>query len=108
MASRFALALYSATLLLPVAALAQQPAARANPAPPDAAVPAVNYDSAFAGYTPYRDEKLASWRDVNDETARVGGHLGIFGGAAHGGQPSAKPAVKSQPSGGMPGMGHKR
>lgn len=101
MVSRFALALYSATLLLPVAAFAQQPTARANPAAPDAAVPAVKYESAFAGYTPYRDEKLAPWRDVNDEVARVGGHIGIVGGAGHAGHRTAPPKP------GAPGTGAK-
>ena len=100
--------LYCAFALTPLAELAQQPATKIDSAAPGAAVPAVKYDSAFAGYTPYRDEKLASWREVNDEAARVGGHLGIFGGAAHGGHPSAKPAVKPQSSGTMPGMDHKR
>jgi hypothetical protein len=105
---KFAVLLYYAVALTPLAVLAQQPPAKSHPAVPGAAVPAVNYESAFAGYTPYRDEKLVSWRDVNDEAARVGGHIGIFGGAAHGGQTSAKPAAQPQPSGAMPGMAHKK
>ena len=100
--------LYCAFALTPLAVLAQQPPAKNHPAAPGAAVPAVNYESAFAGYLPYRDQKPASWRDVNDEAARVGGHIGIFGGAAHGGQTSAKPAAQPRPSGTMPGMDHKR
>lgn len=100
MASRFALALYSAALLLPVAAFAQQPVARTNPAAADAAVPAVKYESAFAGYTPYRDEKLAPWREVNDEVARVGGHIGIVGGAGHAGHGAAKPKPAASSVGG--------
>ncbi len=45
------------------------------------------YDSAFDGYRPFQDEKLAPWREVNDEVGRVGGQIGIFGGghAGHGG-----------------------
>ncbi|MDH5537552.1 MAG: hypothetical protein OEZ08_18530 [Betaproteobacteria bacterium] len=52
------------------------------PHPADAAVAASppRYDSAFAGYASYRDEKLAPWREVNDEVARVGGHIGILRG----------------------------
>lgn len=100
--------LYCAFALTPLAVLAQQPATKIDSAAPRAAVPAVKYESAFAGYLPYRDEQLASWREVNDEAARVGGHIGIFGGAAHGRQTSAKPAAKPQPSGTMPGMDHKR
>lgn len=99
--------LYCAFAFTPLAVFAQQPPAKNHPAAPDAAVPAVKYESAFAGYTPYRDEKLAPWRDVNDEAARVGGHIGILGGAAHGGHAPATPATKPQPSGTMPGMDHK-
>ncbi|MEK6593676.1 MAG: hypothetical protein AABZ67_11415 [Pseudomonadota bacterium] len=101
---KFVVLLYSAVALTPLAASAQQPMAKPHPADPNAAAPAAQYESAFAGYMPYRDEKLASWRDVNDEAARVGGHLGIFGGAGHGGQTSAKPATKPQASGSMPGI----
>lgn len=61
----------------PSFATAQQPAS-ANPADPQAAVPAVRHESAFASYRPMRDEKPAPWREVNDEVGRVGGHLGIF------------------------------
>lgn len=104
---KFAVLLYYAVALTPLAALAQQPPTKSHPANPGATAPAVTYESAFAGYLPYRDQKLASWREVNDEAARVGGHLGIFGGAAHGGQTSTKPATKPQPSGAMPGMDHK-
>lgn len=67
-------------------AIAQQQS-RANPADPEVAAPSPQYRSAFDGYRPFRDEKLAPWRDVNDEVGRVGGHIGIFGGghAGHGG-----------------------
>ncbi|MBY0271194.1 MAG: hypothetical protein K2X06_15100 [Burkholderiales bacterium] len=71
-------------------ALAQQPA-RANPADPRAETPPPRHQSAFDGYRPLRDEKIQSWRDINDEVARTGGHIGIFGGAAHAGH-GAHPA----------------
>ena len=77
-------------------AAAQQPAARPHPADPAAPVPTVKYDSAFSGYRGFREEPLAPWRAVNDEVARVGGHIGIVGGAGHG---ATKPAPKPQ----MPG-----
>lgn len=64
-------------------AMAQQ-RANANPADPRAEVPPTHYQSAFAGYQSFRDEKLAPWREVNDEAARIGGHTGIFGGGAAG------------------------
>lgn len=68
-------------------AIAQQQPSRANPADPEAAAPSPQYRSAFDGYQPFRDEKLAPWREVNDEVGRIGGQIGIFGGghAGHGG-----------------------
>jgi hypothetical protein len=68
---------------------AAQQSVNNNPADPQAAVPAPAYASAFAGYQPLGDEKTASWRDVNDEVARVGGHLGIFRSQATGAAPAA-------------------
>jgi len=50
------------------------------------------YDSAYAGYAPYREEPLASWRAVNEDVARTGGHAGIFGGAMHQGNAPQKPS----------------
>lgn len=77
------------------AALWLQPAhaqqqARANPADPRAETPSSGYQSAFDGYRPFRDEKLQSWRDVNDDVGRAGGHIGIFGGAGHAAHGGAK------------------
>lgn len=60
-------------------AIAQQHAG-ANPADPRAENPSPQYQSAFDGYRPFRDEKLAPWREVNEEAARIGGQIGIFGG----------------------------
>ena len=62
-----------------------------HPADPSAAVPAPRYDSAFNGYVRQREEKPAPWRDVNDEVARVGGHIGILRGAVQ-----HKPATKGK------------
>ena len=50
-----------------------------NPAAP---VPALPYQSAISDYRAYSDEALRDWRAVNDEVARVGGHIGIMGGAS--------------------------
>ena len=51
-------------------AQAQNPAAQA-----ESAIPRLpRYESAFSGYRPYADEKRASWRDVNDTAAILGGH----------------------------------
>lgn len=67
---------------LPAAAQQRPPA---SPADPQTKVAPPQYQSAFTGYRPLRDEKPAPWREVNDEVARVGGHLGIVGGAGHAG-----------------------
>lgn len=85
-------------------AAAQQQAAKTHPADPTAPVPVARYESVLSGYRGYREEPLAPWREVNDEVARAGGHIGIVGGAGRhapaSGSPLAKPAappVKSAP-----------
>ncbi len=88
---RFAAMLYCAAALTPLVATAQQSTRISRPTDAAAPVPVVKYQSAFTGYVPFRDENLAPWREVNDEAARVGGHLGIFGGAAGRGATGAPP-----------------
>lgn len=56
----------------------------------DARVPETKYDSAFTGYQPFREQKLAPWRELNDDVHKAGGHIGIMGGAA--GTRAAPPA----------------
>ncbi len=72
-------ALCIAALALPVAhaaePLATPPAADAN-----ARVPETQYRSAFTGYQPFREQKLAPWRELNDDVHKAGGHMGIFSG----------------------------
>lgn len=53
------------------ALLAAAPLAAAQSAAP-LKLPA--YSSAFEAYQPYRDEKRANWRDVNDTMGVLGGH----------------------------------
>ena len=89
----FAVLMYGAVTLVPPASAAQP-----GPTGPDARAPAVKYESAFAGYVSFREEKLAPWREVNDEVARAGGHIGIVGGA-HGAHAPAKSAAKPPASG---------
>lgn len=84
-------------------AVAQQ-AAHPHPGDPAAKAPAAKYESAFTGYVPYREQKIAPWRDLNDEVARVGGHLGMFGGAGHAGHGGAKPGP-AKPATGQPASG---
>lgn len=110
---RFVALLYCAAVLTPLAAHAQQQTTGANPADASVAVPIAKYESAFTGYVSFREEKLAPWREVNDEAARVGGHLGIFGGAAgHAGHGAPKAAVQppsptsKPPAPAMPQMMH--
>ena len=92
-------ALLFAAALAPLPALAAQPIPATNPASPDAPVRQLAYESAFAGYRNYQDEKPASWREVNDEVGRIGGQAGIFGGAGHG---SAKPSTNPPPAASKP------
>jgi hypothetical protein len=39
------------------------------------------YDSAFAGYRPWKEEEPGRWREANDEMGRLGGHAGHGGPA---------------------------
>lgn len=83
-----------AAVVMP-AASAQQ-AARPVPSDPAAAVPSVGYESAFSGYVPHKEQEIASWRDINDEAARIGGHVGTLRQSGmHGGKPSAGSASPS-------------
>ncbi len=88
------IALCCAALVVPITRAAEP----AKPKPASAAdasarVPEIQYDSAFSGYQPYREQKPAPWREINDEAHKAGGHIGIFGGAASGaaGKPAAHP-----------------
>ena len=65
-------------------AAAQPAASNTNPADSAAPAPAFRYESAFTDYRGFRDTPLAPWRDVNDEVARIGGHLGIVRGQSGG------------------------
>lgn len=82
--------------LVVLAALAPRAAAqqRAEPqaANPAAPAPAAKYESGFSGYRGHREEPLAVWREVNDEVARAGGHIGILRGARSEAEGSGNPA----------------
>ena len=46
-----------------------QSRARPDPANPSAAAPPPSYQSTFSDYQPFRDEKVRSWKEVNQEVA---------------------------------------
>ena len=106
---------FAALAALAPHAAAQQQAVKPHPADPAAPVPAVKYESAFSGYRGFREEPLVPWRDVNDEVARAGGHIGIVGGAGHGTAkpapkapaPDANPSQKTPPQPAQHGAGHR-
>jgi hypothetical protein len=57
---------------------------------PAAKVPPLTYRSAFDEYRPYREQELASWREVNEEVARVGGHAGVVKAGENAAKPQAE------------------
>lgn len=96
MSSLLAAMLFAAALV-PLSGFAAQSTPATNPASPDAPVRPTTYESVFTGYRAYSDEKLQSWREVNDEVGRIGGQAGIFGGAGHAGHGGAKPVTNTPP-----------
>lgn len=95
------LAVLAITAYAPLAA-AQQPGPRGSPADPAAPAPAFQYESAFTDYRGLRETPLAPWREVNDEVARVGGHIGIMRGP-HGRHGSTRPGTKPAAGNASPG-----
>ena len=72
-------AILAASLTLPAAAFAQS-GQSANPADPQAAVPALTYHSDIAGYQPVRDGKKTpaqNWRGANQTVAEFGAMVGM-------------------------------
>ena len=80
------LALLAATLCLSFAAQAQaqtqtqtqpqsaiKPTAKADPLDPQASVPALIYQSPFTQYRSLGSQELISWREANENVARIGG-----------------------------------
>ena len=75
-------ALLAATLCLSFAAQAQpqpqpqsatQPTAKADPLDSQASVPALIYQSPFTQYRSLGSQELISWREANENVARIGG-----------------------------------
>lgn len=91
--NRLLLAIAAVAVMPP--ALAQQ-AARPAPSDPAALVPAARYESAFSGYVQHKEQDIASWRGINDEAARIGGHIGVLRQSGmQGSKPSSGPANPS-------------
>ena len=103
----FAAALSSSALAqMSMQAHDSTPAAQAAPV---MAVP--KYESAFDGYRGHADEKIRPWREVNDEAAAIGGHVGQWRGKPVEQLPGAASREAMPMSGGMThihGMGDKK
>jgi Cu/Ag efflux protein CusF len=56
-------------LIINAATVMAQSSKLPNPADPGAAAPAVEHRSAFSDFQPFRDEKIRSWKEVNQEVA---------------------------------------
>ena len=92
--------------LFAVSAFAQSPhnhaaMAPAKPAPAVIVAPpatnALGYESVFARYKSYRDEKTGSWREANDTVERIGGWRAY---AKEAQQPEAATPAKPNPHAG--------
>jgi Cu/Ag efflux protein CusF len=57
------------SLTIDVATASAQSSKLPNPGDLAAAVPAVKYESAFSDFKPFREEKIRSWKEVNQEVA---------------------------------------
>lgn len=64
----------AALLALVASAAYGQQDKKPGPADPSLRVPRPIYQSAFAGYRPYKEEEPTRWREANDEVRRIGGH----------------------------------
>ncbi len=77
------------------------PLQRSDPADPALPVPAARYDSPYSGYQRFEEQKPASWRALNDEVERLGGHEGHIKGSAPNEPPrapAAREAARAAPS----------
>lgn len=82
--------------------------ARPNPTDPQARVPGVEYRSAFEGYRPFAEEKLAPWRESNEAVKDGGDHASDATPAPAAPEPQAKPAApEAKPPMGMDHGGHR-
>jgi hypothetical protein len=70
---------------------------RPDPADPEAAVAPLVYRSAFDGYRKHADEKVDSWKAVNDNVGRVGGWRAYLKEAQQPDEPDSTAAAPLKP-----------
>lgn len=85
------------TVLLAAQAQAQPALTRADPLDPQAQVPALRYESAFAQFRRIGDDKPVAWRDANDAVARIGGWR-VYAREAQQPDPAAAPRPAATPA----------
>lgn len=98
-------ATFSAFLLCLGGTAIAQSDVRRDPSDAQAAVPTVQYRSAFSEYQPYRDPEIGKWREANDQMKDLGGHRGHVGKPGSG---ASKPAARPEagPAEQPPAGGH--
>jgi hypothetical protein len=83
---------YAVAMLLAILAGTATAHQHGKPDDPAARVAPPARVSVFDQYQRYREEPTDGWRDLNDEVARVGGHIGIV----RGDKPAATPPATEQ------------
>ncbi len=85
------------TAVLVAAIAAPHGSATAAQATPPPASRQPEYRSTFQDYRSFKDQAVASWRDVNREVARIGGHAGSLKSGDEASTPPAN-APKNAPA----------
>ncbi len=88
-------------LFLPLAAGAQA-SERPDPADPKLGVSAIRYESPFAGYRAFTDEKVLSWRAANELVLKLGGWRAFAQDKVPDVPPLTAPAADAVPQGARP------
>jgi hypothetical protein len=89
----------AACLALPAAVAASPPGN--DPTQANAAVPRIEFKSAFEGYLPAREVNVGSWRAANETVGRIGGWR-AYAREAHGQGSPADPRPSSDQSSNSP------
>ena len=93
----------------PTVAQTERPVPRPDPLNPRAAVPPLVHGSALASYRRLAEVPVGSWREANDQVARIGGWRAYAREANEPQVPAAAPAAAaSTPPARLPGhVGHR-